>query len=251
MSRIIRCPSCERRVRVPDNLLGKSVRCPRCETIFTAEEEEAEPRADHAGEEPAPEEEAPPRRRSASREGITDRPDRSRRQPPPDEEMAEEKADEYEEEEEEDRPRRRRRGRRRRAEAQSAVTFPAIALIIVGGLTIFAGILDFVFRVTGLGLAAANAGRPAGNPPDQAFLAGQTIGNTFGMIFDGVSILIGVLLILGGLRMRNLQSYGLAMTACVLAVVPGHCCCILSLPFGIWGLMVLNRKEVKRAFDSG
>ncbi|MFL5341537.1 MAG: DUF4190 domain-containing protein [Gemmataceae bacterium] len=30
------CPSCSRALRVPDNLLGKNVRCPSCETTFIA-----------------------------------------------------------------------------------------------------------------------------------------------------------------------------------------------------------------------
>ena len=48
--------------------------------------------------------------------------------------------------------------------------------------------------------------------------------------------------------MKSVQSYGLALAACILAIVPIHCCCILGVPFGIWGLVVLVREDVKAAF---
>src|SRR5262245_7448049 len=32
------CPSCTRPMRVPDDLLGKKVKCPSCDTVFTAQE---------------------------------------------------------------------------------------------------------------------------------------------------------------------------------------------------------------------
>jgi predicted Zn finger-like uncharacterized protein len=36
MPEVIQCPSCDRKVRVPDSLLGKKVKCPTCATTFTA-----------------------------------------------------------------------------------------------------------------------------------------------------------------------------------------------------------------------
>jgi len=38
------CPSCNAKVRVPERMLGKKVRCPKCQATFTAgAEEPAEP----------------------------------------------------------------------------------------------------------------------------------------------------------------------------------------------------------------
>jgi predicted Zn finger-like uncharacterized protein len=37
MSNVISCPKCERQLRVPDDLLGQSVKCPSCSETFTAE----------------------------------------------------------------------------------------------------------------------------------------------------------------------------------------------------------------------
>src|SRR5260370_7054686 len=36
MQNTVPCPSCQRELRVPDQLLGKLVKCPACSTTFTA-----------------------------------------------------------------------------------------------------------------------------------------------------------------------------------------------------------------------
>jgi hypothetical protein len=43
MPDLIHCPQCERTLRVPDDLWGRSVKCPACGTIFTAPLEAAQP----------------------------------------------------------------------------------------------------------------------------------------------------------------------------------------------------------------
>lgn len=65
-----KCPSCERTLRVPDNLLGQNVKCPSCGTTFTAEDSppasEAPTRPATPAEERVAEERRPsPRRRPA------------------------------------------------------------------------------------------------------------------------------------------------------------------------------------------
>jgi hypothetical protein len=40
MPTLVRCPSCERKLRIPDTLLGKRVKCPTCGTTFAGEEEQ-------------------------------------------------------------------------------------------------------------------------------------------------------------------------------------------------------------------
>jgi predicted Zn finger-like uncharacterized protein len=42
MPDLMNCPQCERRVRVPDELRGRSVKCPTCGTVFTAPSEAAQ-----------------------------------------------------------------------------------------------------------------------------------------------------------------------------------------------------------------
>src|SRR5947208_3128743 len=36
MPETVKCPDCDRTLRVPDDLLGKFVRCPSCKATFTA-----------------------------------------------------------------------------------------------------------------------------------------------------------------------------------------------------------------------
>ncbi len=63
--------------------------------------------------------------------------------------------------------------------------------------------------------------------------------------------LLGLVLILGGLRALALQSYSLVMVAAVLALLPASIVALISLPFGIWMLVVLSRSEVRAAFGRG
>jgi hypothetical protein len=58
-----------------------------------------------------------------------------------------------------------------------------------------------------------------------------------------------VVILMGGLRMRTLRSYGLCQLAAILAVIP--CtgpCYLVGIPFGIWALIALNRPGVRDAF---
>ncbi len=138
-----------------------------------------------------------------------------------------EEADDYE-------PQPRRRGGRRRA-AQAAKA-PAIALTIVGGLGLLYGLINVVSVLAGRGLQFAPAGNPA------AFRAGLIVGATLSLIW-------GIVVTLAGVMMLTMKSYGTAMTGVIFAMLPCNPGCLLGLPFGIWGLVVLNRPEVKRAFE--
>jgi hypothetical protein len=77
---------------------------------------------------------------------------------------------------------------------------------------------------------------------ENARKVGAIIGEIAGLIWSSV-------LFWGGYQMKNLNSYSAAMTASILAMVPCNCCCIFGLPFGIWSLVVLNKPEVRDAFD--
>ncbi len=59
-----------------------------------------------------------------------------------------------------------------------------------------------------------------------------------------------ILMIVGAMRMQQLRSYGLAMTASVIAVLPIHPWFILGLPFGVWAIVVLMRRETRDAFHA-
>ena len=65
-----------------------------------------------------------------------------------------------------------------------------------------------------------------------------------------MSIPIAVIIAIGAHKMLRLESHGLAVFACLAAMLPCHPGWLIGLPIGIWGLMVLNRPEVKAGFKS-
>jgi hypothetical protein len=70
-----------------------------------------------------------------------------------------------------------------------------------------------------------------------------------GIVLAIVELLVGVLILFGGLKMRRLENYGLCVAASVLVMIPIlSCCCIVGLPIGIWALVVISKPEVKSAF---
>ncbi len=119
MPEITSCPECEKKLRVPDDLIGKKVRCPGCGSMFTAKV------AGPARDEEEEEEERPRRPKLSGREGVREgRGARGRDRDEEDEEAAPRRRSRRDEEDDEDdRPRSRRgdyededsRRRRRRA----------------------------------------------------------------------------------------------------------------------------------------
>jgi predicted Zn finger-like uncharacterized protein len=82
----IACPTCQRQLRVPDNLIGQMVKCPSCQNTFTATAEESQPPRDEniREERPSPLEERadddePRRRPRRDDDDFDDRPPRRRR----------------------------------------------------------------------------------------------------------------------------------------------------------------------------
>lgn len=112
---------------------------------------------------------------------------------------------------------------------------PGIALVVAGALTIVGGLGNCLLGIL-----------PAADPstPDEAK----------GMAFivwgflACVAIALGIVTIIGGMKMQSLQSYGFALTASILCMLPCHSCCIVGLPIGIWSLVVLMQPDVKAAF---
>lgn len=113
-----------------------------------------------------------------------------------------------------------------REQAEQAVRWPALALLILA-------VVDCV--PVGVVLLATGGG------------VALTYPWILSLLQVGIAIVIGI----GASRMRNLQSYGMAMTAAILAVLPVHLGWFLGIPLGIWALAVLSRSDVRRAFGVG
>ena len=64
-----------------------------------------------------------------------------------------------------------------------------------------------------------------------------------------IMIAASLVIFVGALKMKNLSGSGWARAGAILAMIPCVSgCCLLGLPFGIWALMVLSNRDVKRAF---
>jgi hypothetical protein len=96
-----------------------------------------------------------------------------------------------------------------------------------------------------LGLLAQNA--PYAEPT-HAYPYGVFGAGVFFVL--AVNLPVSVLIFIGGWRMRRLQSYGLAVTASVLSILPCTVVWIIALPLGLWSLVVLARPDVRAAFES-
>jgi len=76
-------------------------------------------------------------------------------------------------------------------------------------------------------------------------LIANLVGGVGGAI---IGLLIQGLILFGSIKMKNLQSYGLSMTAAILSITC-NCCCPIGWGAGIWALVVLADPKVKAAFN--
>jgi hypothetical protein len=145
--------------------------------------------------------------------------------------------------------------------AASKVSGPATALIVVGVINILLALYGVVSNVMALGGGAAQMEaqfdaqqmeqlEQQGFDPQMMAKMFQA-GGAVGIVFNLIAIVAAVVIIMGGLKMKNLQSRGLAMTASILAMIPCiSACCLIGLPIGIWSVVTLNDPNVKASFTS-
>jgi hypothetical protein len=66
-----------------------------------------------------------------------------------------------------------------------------------------------------------------------------------------VGFLLPLFVLFGAWKMLQLQGWGLAVAGAIVALVPCQSCCCLTIPFGIWALILLFNAEVKASFQGG
>jgi hypothetical protein len=122
-------------------------------------------------------------------------------------------------------------------DARQQVNGPALFMLISASLNI---VLSFVGLVLVIGLNTAAAG--GGMQTEGEALFG-IITSMPKIIFD---IIGSIFIVVGAMKMRKLDSYGLAMTASIFSIL---CCpCCVGFGAGIWSLVVLSDEQVKSAF---
>ena len=113
---------------------------------------------------------------------------------------------------------------------------------------IVVAILGVILQISSLILNLAGASvLSSSQMPKEAWA--NMFSGTIGVVSSIIGILVSGVILLGGLKMKKLESYGLAMTASIIAMIPCFSpCCLIGLPIGIWALVVLSKPEVKSAF---
>lgn len=130
--------------------------------------------------------------------------------------------------------------------AQDRVNGPAVGLIATA-------VIGFVVAALGL-VQAMMGGTTIPIPPDLdpelkkllEGLKGSSVGVFNAIFVAGLSVVV----LMGGLKLKKLESFSLCVAAAVIALVPciSPCCCI-GLPIGIWALVVMNKPDVRPYFD--
>ncbi len=126
---------------------------------------------------------------------------------------------------------------------ESKVQAPAIALMVGGVLAVLMDILFLLLRLLGTGVGTAFAG--SGQERLVQLFAGGV-----GIAMSALGLFIHGFVVFGGLKMKNLQGYTMAMVGAALACLPCFPCCCINIPIGIWALITLMSADVKAAFAS-
>lgn len=218
------CPGCRAKLTVAASDLGLDVECPYCKSVYRA----------MAGTTAA---KTPASRRARQRleDDIEDEEDRPR----------------YRDEDDgdDDEIDRRRRRRRRHAAAEEAVSAPAIGLMVVGALVLLYGIAVLAINMLDFNNQKAFAQNRFGgnrNQNNAGFQVGFQIGYVAATILPVIS---GLGMITAGINLKRLKMQWTVWFGSIIAMLPCSICCLLGLPFGIWTITVLNRPDVKRAFE--
>jgi len=125
--------------------------------------------------------------------------------------------------------------------AAALVKGPAIGLMVVAILGVIVQIVSLIFNLAGASFLANS------QMPKEAWA--NLLSGPITVISGILCILMGGLILFGALKMKKLESYGLAMAVSIIAMVPCFSpCCVIGLPIGIWALVVLSKPEVKSAF---
>jgi hypothetical protein len=128
-----------------------------------------------------------------------------------------------------------------RSAAADQVNGPAIGLIVVAVLGVVLAIVALIVNLAGASFL------PNPRMPNEAWA--NMFSGTIGAASNIVGIVVSAVILLGALKMKKLESYGMAMAASILAMIPCLSpCCVFGLPIGIWALVVLAKPEVKSAF---
>ena len=118
---------------------------------------------------------------------------------------------------------------------QSKVNGPAIFMMVLAIVNLIYTPLNTIYQLT--------SGDIQDVPDELKMLVGG-----MGIAINGLWFITNIIILLGALKMKKCQSFGLAMTASILCILCDWNCCCLGIGAGIWSIVVLSKPEVKAAF---
>jgi len=121
-----------------------------------------------------------------------------------------------------------------------------MGLLVVGALGALWQLLTIVLNIAGVGMAGLqNIG--GGNAATDRYF--QYFSGGLGVFFALIGLAIYAFIIWAALQMKALRKWNISVAGTIAAMLPCSCCCLIGLPIGIWGLVVLLKPEVKSAFS--
>lgn len=241
------CPSCHRPLRIPDELIGRLVRCPSCQATFPANRP-VQPNS-------PPQTPAPPLLSPTFSQEIQANPGAGTKLPnlllgsAPAETFSSHPV-----------------ATNVRLQVQSLVKPPAVALMITVGVcaamsVVALGMNVFLLVVGNFGEATKDTSQYTTRASQMGYETGRIIGMVSMAAMPLLALAWSAFVFLGAMRMMQFRNYGMALSAAIVAMLPvncgGSCLClpwwilasILCLGMGIWATVILCKPEVKAAFQ--
>lgn len=130
--------------------------------------------------------------------------------------------------------------------ARDALNVPGILFIVIGGI----GVLLALMGLLSSGANQAQLMQAMSDPnfPPQAkdFILKFS---SMGKFLNLFALPVYGLVIFGGIQMRNLKMYPLAVATAFVAMIPCQCACCIGIPIGIWALTILFKPEMRAQFS--
>jgi hypothetical protein len=127
-----------------------------------------------------------------------------------------------------------------RRQARQRLSGPATAIMVTIGIAMALNVI--LMCLTGGLMLSGGPGGGGRGPRDEDVIAGGV-----GVVMRLVILAYQGVVFYGAQQMKDGRSYGWSLTTCIMSLLPCTGCCILTLPFGIWGLVVLNEPGVQQA----
>lgn len=130
--------------------------------------------------------------------------------------------------------------------ARDAVALPSVLVLLSGALGTLYGLSTLLFQGP---INAWLMHRLAQDPRFADALKTVPADGGRSYFWPVFTLALSGLAIAGALKMRNLQSFGLAVAGTIASMILFPGCCCFGIPVGIWAIVVVMRPEVKSQFQ--